>query len=158
MQKHGVQAKEFEDLLSKLLKQAQKESDSCEKSEHKVKIIKEHHFLNVGEDKINVCKVCERHIAIEQDRVESTELGPKVHWFTKAINCHKGDITKRTVGGHTFETCTIWCKFCKSCLGWKYLKSYSKGMAHREGKVVLNRNALQKEEIEEIYNIRLYFQ
>eukprot|EP00389_Voromonas_pontica_P001000 GDKH01001492.1.p2 GENE.GDKH01001492.1~~GDKH01001492.1.p2 ORF type:complete len:118 (-),score=5.84 GDKH01001492.1:683-1036(-) len=94
------------------------------------------------------CNSCHAHLADIVDLVSKDFHGTlgKAYLFASCVNvaCLPAEERVLVTGMHT--VCDICCVNCKTIVGWKYLKAFEPDQKYKEGKVILEKARMYKED------------
>lgn len=65
--------------------------------------------------------------------------------YTYRINVGTGKMEERRLMTGVHEVCDIFCNVCNNKLGWKYAKAYNDKEKYKEGKFLVERARMMKD-------------
>ncbi|PSS11932.1 Protein yippee-like [Actinidia chinensis var. chinensis] len=93
------------------------------------------------------CYRCRNHVSLHDDIISKDFQGRngRAFLFTHAMNVVAGPKEDRqlTTGLHTVAD--IYCGDCREVLGWKYERAYVATQKYKEGKFILEKSKIVKE-------------
>lgn len=97
---------------------------------------------------VYTCAQCRTHLTSHDDIVSKSFHGRhgRAYLFDQCVNVSIGpsDDRRLITGLHT--VCDIFCKRCKTLIGWTYLKAYDPSQKYKEGKFIIEKVNLHLEE------------
>ncbi|GFQ00561.1 protein yippee-like at4g27745 [Phtheirospermum japonicum] len=93
------------------------------------------------------CYKCRNHVALH-DHIVSKGFQSKngrAFLFSHAMNMFTGPNEDRELMTGLHIVCDVYCGDCKEVLGWKYEKAYEDSQKYKEGKVVLEKYKIVRE-------------
>lgn len=102
-------------------------SDSSSSSE------KDREFVTYG------CRRCRTHLSSSSHVISKAYRGKTgtAYLLEEVLNVLEGKVETRPMLTGDYVVCDILCHWCKSVVGWKYLKSERKDQRYKEGKFIL---------------------
>ncbi|XP_057950819.1 protein yippee-like At4g27745 isoform X1 [Malania oleifera] len=112
-------------------------------------------FLSISEVRIIFCLCfrlyscynCRNHVSLHDDIISKAFQGRngRAFLFSHAMNIVAGPKEDRqlTTGLHTVAD--IHCADCQKVLGWKYVRAYESSQKYKEGKFILEKSKIVKE-------------
>ncbi|KAJ6820460.1 protein yippee-like isoform X2 [Iris pallida] len=103
-------------------------------------------FLVELEGKIYSCKHCQTHLALSDQILSRTFhcRHGKAYLFNKVVNITVGVNEERMMMTGMHTVADIFCVGCGSIVGWKYEAAYEKSQKYKEGKFILERLLLTR--------------
>jgi Yippee zinc-binding/DNA-binding /Mis18, centromere assembly len=97
---------------------------------------------------VYTCAQCRTHLTSHDDIISKSFHGRhgRAYLFDQCVNVTIGpsDDRRLITGLHT--VCDIFCKRCKTLVGWTYLKAYEASQKYKEGKYIIEKINLHMEE------------
>jgi hypothetical protein len=101
----------------------------------------------LGGSKIYSCSNCRSHAADHDEIISKAFQGRhgRAYLFNNVVNISVGPQEDRLLmtGRHTVAD--IYCLECQEVLGWKYEKAYEESQKYKEGKYILEKAKVMKE-------------
>ncbi|KAL7083096.1 hypothetical protein ACP275_14G140700 [Erythranthe tilingii] len=93
------------------------------------------------------CYNCRNHVALHDDIVSKEFQAQKgrAYLFSHAVNVFTGRKEDRQLMTGMHTVADINCRDCKHVLGWMYVKAYEDSQKYKEGKVVLEKYKIIRE-------------
>lgn len=93
------------------------------------------------------CCNCSNNVAFHDDVISKSFQGRngRAFLFSHAMNIFVGPKEDRqlTTGLHTVAN--VYCCDCREVLGWKYERAYEETQKYKEGKIILEKSKIVKE-------------
>ncbi|KAJ7561692.1 hypothetical protein O6H91_03G038000 [Diphasiastrum complanatum] len=97
--------------------------------------------------RIYCCSNCQAHAADYDEVVSKAFQGRygRAYLFNKVVNVRLGPKEDRQLitGLHTVND--IYCSCCQQVLGWRYEKAYEEKEKYKEGKYIIEKNKMTKQ-------------
>lgn len=99
-------------------------------------------------DKIYSCHHCRAHLASHDDIISKSFQGRhgRAYLFNNVINVHEGAKEERVLITGLHTVCDIYCNVCSNVLGWKYNTAFEETQKYKEGKFIVEKVKMEKEE------------
>ncbi|CAI9764893.1 unnamed protein product [Fraxinus pennsylvanica] len=93
------------------------------------------------------CYKCRNHIALHDDIISKgfQSKNGRAYLFTHARNLFEGPKADRQLITGLHTVADVHCADCREVLGWTYKKAYEESQKYKEGKVVLEKFKIVKE-------------
>jgi Yippee zinc-binding/DNA-binding /Mis18, centromere assembly len=99
---------------------------------------------------VYTCAQCRTHLTSHDDIISKSFHGRhgRAYLFDQCVNVNMGpsDDRRLITGLHT--VCDLFCRRCKTLVGWTYLKAYEASQKYKEGKYIIEKINLHMEESE----------
>lgn len=97
------------------------------------------HYLTGTE--VYVCSTCKTHLSLPALIMSKAFTGAhgRAYLFKKAVNVDEGQSEERELLTGKHLVCDVTCIQCKSYIGWKYIKAYSRDQEYKTGAYVLEK-------------------
>ncbi|CAB9512653.1 Protein yippee-like [Seminavis robusta] len=94
------------------------------------------------------CVHCRTHLTSHDDIVSKSFHGRhgRAFLFDKAVNVTIGKAEDRTLLTGLHSVCDIFCKRCKTMIGWTYARAYEASQKYKENKFIIEKINLYLEE------------
>mmetsp|Transcript_6727 Transcript_6727/g.11560 ORF Transcript_6727/g.11560 Transcript_6727/m.11560 type:complete len:111 (-) Transcript_6727:585-917(-) len=105
-------------------------------------------FKDYLSGKIYTCSSCRAHLALHEDIVSKSFQGRtgRAYLFNNAINISVGPKEDRMLITGLHTVADIFCNCCQDVLGWKYLEAYEETQKYKEGKFIIEKARMVKED------------
>eukprot|EP01041_Mallomonas_annulata_P002664 gene2664-5226_t len=103
-------------------------------------------FLETSQ--IYKCDTCSTHLS-SNDQVISKAFhgrGGKAYLMNDCVNVYLGPLERRVLITGLHTVADIYCIGCHSVVGWKYEEAYEESQKYKEGKYILEKTKLAKED------------
>uniref|UniRef100_A0A7S2V7S0 Yippee domain-containing protein n=1 Tax=Entomoneis paludosa TaxID=265537 RepID=A0A7S2V7S0_9STRA len=106
---------------------------------------------------VYACQQCRTHLTSHDDIVSKSFQGRHGRAFLLdgAVNLTIGPPEDRTLMTGLHSVCDIFCKRCKTLVGWTYQKAYEPSQKYKEGKFIIEKINLYLEVEQSSYNVAL---
>ncbi|XP_057981504.1 protein yippee-like At4g27745 [Malania oleifera] len=93
------------------------------------------------------CYRCRNHVSFHDDIISKRfQAGNgRAFLFSRAVNILVGPKEDRHLMTGLHSVADIWCSSCGEVLGWKYERAYEEAQKYKEGKIVLEKYKIVKE-------------
>eukprot|EP00270_Netrium_digitus_P020351 TRINITY_DN836_c0_g1_i1.p1 TRINITY_DN836_c0_g1~~TRINITY_DN836_c0_g1_i1.p1 ORF type:complete len:112 (-),score=23.77 TRINITY_DN836_c0_g1_i1:759-1094(-) len=97
--------------------------------------------------KIYSCSNCRSHAADHDEIVSKSFQGRhgRAYLFSNVVNVSVGPREDRFLITGLHTVADIYCSECQEVLGWKYEKAYDESQKYKEGKFILEKAKVMKE-------------
>lgn len=97
---------------------------------------------------VYTCSHCRTHLTSHDDIVSKSFHGRHGRAFLlgQCVNVTLGESEERRLITGLHTVCDIFCKRCKTLIGWTYLKAYEMSQKYKEGKFIIEKINLHLEE------------
>eukprot|EP00045_Choanoeca_perplexa_P001547 m.20242 g.20242 ORF g.20242 m.20242 type:complete len:114 (+) comp11019_c0_seq2:392-733(+) len=99
------------------------------------------------EPRVYVCSGCNTHLAAQDSLVSKSfhgRLGP-AYLFNEVVNIDVGPAQQKMLITGLHSICDVHCSVCRVYLGWKYEMAYAQEQRYKIGKVILEKEHLNKD-------------
>ena len=106
-------------------------------------------FLKYYEEpNIYICKVCKSHLSCYTELISKDfwAVHGKAFLYNSAINYYCGQPHESHMRTGLHRVSDIFCKTCNTKLGWVYIWAQDPDQKYKEGKVILERDLIDKQE------------
>lgn len=103
---------------------------------------------------VYTCAQCRTHMTSHDDIISKSFHGRhgRAYLFDQCVNVTIGPSEDRRLITGLHTVCDIFCKRCKTLVGWTYLKAYESSQKYKEGKYIIEKINLHLEE-SDYYNV-----
>ncbi|KAK6935592.1 Yippee/Mis18/Cereblon [Dillenia turbinata] len=93
------------------------------------------------------CCYCRNHVALHVDIVSKAFQGRngRAFLFSHAMNIRVGAKEDRHLMTGLHTVADVFCNDCGEVLGWKYERAYEESQKYKEGKFILEKSRIAKE-------------
>lgn len=93
------------------------------------------------------CYKCRNHVALHDDIISKAFSGKhgRAFLFAHAMNIVLGPKEERLLITGLHKVADVYCSDCRLLLGWKYEKAYEESQKYKEGKYILEKPNIVKE-------------
>ncbi|KAH0455569.1 hypothetical protein M5K25_018665 [Dendrobium thyrsiflorum] len=93
------------------------------------------------------CCNCRNHVCLHDDVISKAFQGRKgrAFLFSHAMNIVLGPKEDRLLMTGLHTVADIYCRDCREVLGWKYERAYEENQKYKEGKYILEKSKIIKE-------------
>ncbi|XP_028060084.1 protein yippee-like At4g27745 isoform X1 [Camellia sinensis] len=93
------------------------------------------------------CCNCRNHVALHDDVISKAFQGKngRAFLFSHAMNIVVGPKEDRQLRTGLHTVADVYCSDCREVLGWKYVRAYEETQKYKEGKFVLEKSNIAKE-------------
>lgn len=94
------------------------------------------------------CKVCKVHLANREQLVSKDFMSGdgRAFLFNRVVNYNSGQNENRMLRTGNHIVCDVFCKSCQGKIGWSYIWAEEPGQKYKEGKIILEKNLIEKME------------
>ncbi|KVH89979.1 Yippee-like protein [Cynara cardunculus var. scolymus] len=93
------------------------------------------------------CCNCRNHVALHDDVISKAFQGRngRAFLFSHAMNVSMGPKEDRHLMTGLHTVADVFCSDCREVLGWKYERAYEESQKYKEGKFILEKSKIVKE-------------
>lgn len=97
---------------------------------------------------IYTCGECRTHLTSHDEIISKSFHGRhgRAYLFDHCVNITTGPIEDRRLITGLHSVCDIFCKRCKTLIGWTYARAYEPSQRYKEGKFIIEKINLHMEE------------
>ena len=97
---------------------------------------------------VYTCAQCRTHLTSHDDIISKSFHGRhgRAYLFDQCVNVNLGPAEERRLITGLHTVCDIYCKRCKTLVGWTYQKAYESNQKYKEGKFIVEKINLHLEE------------
>mmetsp|Transcript_8762 Transcript_8762/g.22962 ORF Transcript_8762/g.22962 Transcript_8762/m.22962 type:complete len:128 (+) Transcript_8762:407-790(+) len=97
--------------------------------------------------KVYTCSTCRAHLAAHEDIISKCFQGRHgtAYLFNHVVNVSLGEKEDRTLITGLHTVADIYCNFCESVVGWKYLEAFEETQKYKENKFIIEKARMAKE-------------
>lgn len=97
---------------------------------------------------VYTCAHCRTHLTSHDDIISKSFHGRhgRAFLFGQCVNVTLGESEERPLITGLHTVCDLFCKRCKTLIGWTYLKAYEMSQKYKEGKFIIEKINLHLEE------------
>jgi hypothetical protein len=97
---------------------------------------------------VYTCAQCRTHFTSHDDIISKSFHGRhgRAYLFDQCVNVTIGPSEERRLITGLHTVCDIFCKRCKTLVGWTYLKAFEASQKYKEGKFIVEKINLHLEE------------
>lgn len=97
--------------------------------------------------RIYSCCNCRNHVSYHEDVISKAFQGRngRAFLFSHAMNIDVGEKQDRQLMTGLHTVADVSCSECKEILGWKYERAYEESQKYKEGKYILEKSKIMKE-------------
>eukprot|EP00562_Extubocellulus_spinifer_P001056 CAMPEP_0178489764 /NCGR_PEP_ID=MMETSP0696-20121128/10546_1 /TAXON_ID=265572 /ORGANISM="Extubocellulus spinifer, Strain CCMP396" /LENGTH=400 /DNA_ID=CAMNT_0020117579 /DNA_START=694 /DNA_END=1897 /DNA_ORIENTATION=+ len=97
---------------------------------------------------VYTCAQCRTHLTSHDDIISKSFHGRhgRAYLFDQCVNVTIGEAEDRLLITGLHSVCDIFCKRCKSMVGWTYARAYEASQKYKEGKFIIEKINLYLEE------------
>mmetsp|Transcript_30627 Transcript_30627/g.63285 ORF Transcript_30627/g.63285 Transcript_30627/m.63285 type:complete len:126 (-) Transcript_30627:622-999(-) len=98
--------------------------------------------------RIYACNNCQAHLTNHDDIVSKSFQGRtgRAYLFNTVVNVTLGPAEDRILNTGLHKVSDIYCNCCDVYLGWKYEEAFEQSQKYKEGKAVLEKARMKREE------------
>lgn len=106
--------------------------------------------------RIYTCGECRTHLTSHDEIISKSFHGRhgRAYLFDQCVNITIGPAEDRRLITGLHSVCDIFCKRCKTLIGWTYTRAYDASQKYKEGKFIIEKIHLHMEE-SDCYKINL---
>eukprot|EP01121_Diplochlamys_sp_Union-15-3_P006017 TRINITY_DN1642_c0_g1_i5.p1 TRINITY_DN1642_c0_g1~~TRINITY_DN1642_c0_g1_i5.p1 ORF type:complete len:115 (+),score=8.61 TRINITY_DN1642_c0_g1_i5:92-436(+) len=105
-------------------------------------------FMNyLSGSRIYICYSCETHLANYNDIISKNFQGTngKAYLFRVCVNVTTGNVEERMLRTGLHKVADLFCNNCQEILGWKYEFAYEEEQKYKEGKFIIEKVKMKKD-------------
>jgi hypothetical protein len=123
-------------------------SDSINKAKSKDALRVNDSMVYLDGPQVYTCAQCRTHMTSHDDIISKSFHGRhgRAYLFDQCVNVTIGPSEDRRLITGMHSVSDIFCKRCKSLVGWTYLKAYESSQKYKEGKYIIEKINLHLEE------------
>ncbi|KAN0061744.1 hypothetical protein ACQY0O_005736 [Thecaphora frezii] len=93
-----------------------------------------------------VCSSCGAHLALQDEIISKSFSGRqgKAYLFASTLNTTVGQKEDRQLLTGLHTVADLKCAGCEKSVGWMYVRAWEAAQKYKEGKFIMERNALHK--------------
>ena len=97
---------------------------------------------------VHCCAACRTHLAAHESIISKAFQGRhgRAYLFGDVVNVNAGPKENRLLLTGLHVVADIYCNACETRLGWKYLEAFEESQKYKEGKFILEKAMIIKEE------------
>mmetsp|Transcript_44635 Transcript_44635/g.96731 ORF Transcript_44635/g.96731 Transcript_44635/m.96731 type:complete len:114 (+) Transcript_44635:56-397(+) len=97
--------------------------------------------------RVFACTTCGAHLTQHEEIVSKSFQGRtgRAYLFSKVTNISLGPLEDRILNTGLHKVSDIYCNCCQSYLGWKYEEAFEESQKYKEGKCVIERSKMVKD-------------
>jgi len=105
--------------------------------------------------RIYTCGECRTHLTSHDEIISKSFHGRhgRAYLFDQCVNYTVGTAEDRRLITGLHSVCDIFCKRCKTLIGWTYAKAYEPHQKYKEGKFIIEKINLHMEESGNSYEV-----
>jgi len=105
--------------------------------------------------RIYACGECRTHLTSHDEIISKSFHGRhgRAYLFDQCVNYTVGTAEDRRLITGLHSVCDIFCKRCKTLIGWTYAKAYEPSQKYKEGKFIIEKINLHMEENSNSYEV-----
>ena len=102
----------------------------------------------VEAETVHCCAACRAHLADHDSIISKAFQGRhgRAYLFGDVINVSPGPTENRLLLTGLHVVADIYCNACDTRLGWKYVEAFEESQKYKEGKFILEKAMIQKED------------
>ena len=107
-------------------------------------------FLRYVEaETVHCCAACRTHLAAHESIISKAFQGRhgRAYLFGDVVNVNAGPKENRLLLTGLHVVADIYCNACETRLGWKYVEAFEESQKYKEGKFILEKAMIIKEEV-----------
>lgn len=123
-------------------------SDSIAKAKSRDALRMNDSMVYLDGPQVYTCAQCRTHMTSHDDIISKSFHGRhgRAYLFDQCVNVTIGPSEDRRLITGLHTVCDIFCKRCKTLVGWTYLKAYESSQKYKEGKYIIEKINLHLEE------------
>ena len=100
-----------------------------------------------ADEALYTCSTCGSHLAIQDELISKSFSGRegKAFLFHSVLNTIQGKQEERQLLTGLHVVADLRCMMCRKSVGWAYVKAYESSQKYKEGKFILEKCSLRKE-------------
>ena len=97
---------------------------------------------------VQVCAGCRAHLASHETIISKAFQGRhgRAYLFSDVVNVNSGPTENRLLLTGLHVVADIYCNGCETRLGWKYVEAFEESQKYKEGRFILEKAMIIKEE------------
>ena len=102
----------------------------------------------VDAETVHCCAACRAHLAAHESIISKAFQGRhgRAYLFGDVINVNSGPTENRLLLTGLHVVADIYCNACDTRLGWKYVEAFEESQKYKEGKFILEKAMIMKED------------
>ena len=102
----------------------------------------------VDSDHVHCCAACRAHLAAHESIISKAFQGRhgRAYLFADVVNVNSGPTENRLLLTGLHVVADIYCNACDTRLGWKYVEAFEESQKYKEGKFILEKAMIMKED------------
>ena len=102
----------------------------------------------VDSETVHCCAACRAHLAAHEAIISKAFQGRhgRAYLFADVVNVNSGPTENRLLLTGLHVVADIYCNACDTRLGWKYVEAFEESQKYKEGKFILEKAMILKEE------------
>ena len=102
----------------------------------------------VDSETVHCCAACRAHLAAHESIISKAFQGRhgRAYLFADVVNVNSGPTENRLLLTGLHVVADIYCNACDTRLGWKYVEAFEESQKYKEGKFILEKAMIMKEE------------
>ena len=102
----------------------------------------------VDAETVHCCAACRAHLAAHESIISKAFQGRhgRAYLFGDVLNVNSGPTENRLLLTGLHVVADIYCNSCDTRLGWKYVEAFEESQKYKEGKFILEKAMILKEE------------
>lgn len=123
-------------------------SDSLAKAKSRDALRMNDSMVYLDGPQVYTCAQCRTHLTSHDDIISKSFHGRhgRAYLFDQCVNVTIGPSEERRLITGLHSVCDIFCKRCKTLVGWTYQKAYESSQKYKEGKFIIEKINLHIEE------------
>lgn len=101
----------------------------------------------IDSETVHCCAECGTHLAAHDTIISKAFQGRhgRAYLFSDVLNTNSGPTENRLLLTGLHVVTDIYCNYCDTRLGWKYLEAFEEAQKYKEGKFILEKSMILKE-------------
>ena len=102
----------------------------------------------VDAETVHCCAACRAHLAAHEAIISKAFQGRhgRAYLFDDVVNVNSGPTENRLLLTGLHVVADIYCNACDTRLGWKYVEAFEESQKYKEGKFILEKAMIMKED------------
>ena len=102
----------------------------------------------VDSETVHCCAACRAHLAAHESIISKAFQGRhgRAYLFADVVNVNSGPTENRLLLTGLHVVADIYCNACDTRLGWKYVEAFEESQKYKEGRFILEKAKIIKEE------------
>ena len=102
----------------------------------------------VDAETVHCCAACRAHLAAHESIISKAFQGRhgRAYLFADVVNVNSGPTENRLLLTGLHVVADIYCNACDTRLGWKYVEAFEESQKYKEGKFILEKAMIMKED------------